>query len=133
MIKSTIAAVAAPPFLFAGAAFAGPYVNLEATGSYPEGAYTEGGIEAVVGYEGATEFTGKVGYEGSLTSTSYFVEGGPVTTSPDGGDTSTEFFVAGGLGVPITDSIGAKVSLKYESNDGGDNKYELKSGLKYKF
>ena len=40
MIKSTIAAVAASPFLFAGAAFAGPYVNLEATGSYPDGAYT---------------------------------------------------------------------------------------------
>jgi len=51
MIKSTIAAVAASPFLFAGAAFAGPYVNLEATGSYPDGAYTSGGLEAVVGYE----------------------------------------------------------------------------------
>ena len=46
MIKSTIAAVAASPFLFAGAAFAGPYVNLEATGSYPDGAYTSGGLEA---------------------------------------------------------------------------------------
>ena len=55
MIKSTIAAVAASPFLFAGAAFAGPYVNLEASGSYPDGAYTSGGLEAVVGYEGATE------------------------------------------------------------------------------
>ena len=54
MIKSTIAAVAASPFLFAGAAFAGPYVNLEASGSYPDGAYTSGGLEAVVGYEGAT-------------------------------------------------------------------------------
>ena len=52
-IKSKIAAVAASPFLFAGAAFAGPYVNLEATGSYPDGAYTSGGLEAVVGYEGA--------------------------------------------------------------------------------
>ena len=39
-IKSTIAAVAASPFLFTGAAFAGPYVNLEATGSYPDGAYS---------------------------------------------------------------------------------------------
>ncbi len=47
MIKSTIAAVAASPFLFAGAAFAGPYVNLEATGSYPDGAYSSGGVEAV--------------------------------------------------------------------------------------
>ena len=50
-IKSKIAAVAASPFLFAGAAFAGPYVNLEATGSYPDGAYSSGGLEAVVGYE----------------------------------------------------------------------------------
>ena len=54
-IKSTIAAVAASPFLFAGAAFAGPYVNLEASGSYPDGAYTSGALEAQVGYEGATE------------------------------------------------------------------------------
>ena len=46
-IKSKIAAVAASPFLFAGAAFAGPYVNLEATGSYPDGAYESGGLEAV--------------------------------------------------------------------------------------
>ena len=36
MIKSTIAAVAAAPLLVSGAAFAGPYVNLEATGSYPD-------------------------------------------------------------------------------------------------
>ena len=43
MIKSTIAAVAATPLLVSGAAFAGPYVNLEATGSYPDGSYTSGG------------------------------------------------------------------------------------------
>jgi len=30
MIKSTIAALAATPLLFSGAAFAGPYVNVEA-------------------------------------------------------------------------------------------------------
>ncbi|BCV07386.1 MAG: hypothetical protein CM15mL1_1110 [Libanvirus sp.] len=39
MIKSTIAALAATPLLFSGAAFAGPYVNVEASGSYPDGAY----------------------------------------------------------------------------------------------
>ena len=33
----------------------GTYVNLEATGSYPDGAYSSGGLEAVVGYEGTTE------------------------------------------------------------------------------
>ena len=36
-IKSTIAALAASPFLFAGAAFAGPYVNIESNLSYPDG------------------------------------------------------------------------------------------------
>jgi len=53
--KSTIAAAAASPFLFAGAAFAGPYVNIEANGSYPDGAYTSGNIELQVGYEGPTQ------------------------------------------------------------------------------
>ena len=75
MIKSTIAAAAASPFLFAGAAFAGPYVNLEATGSYPEGAYTEGGIEAVVGYEGATE-----------SGIGWYVSGGPTVTHTETAD-----------------------------------------------
>ena len=75
MIKSTIAAAAASPFLFAGAAFAGPYVNLEATGSYPEGAYTEGGLEAVVGYEGATE-----------SGIGWYVSGGPTVTHTESAD-----------------------------------------------
>ena len=39
-IKSTIAAVAASPFLLAGAAFAGPYVNVESNLSYPDGEYS---------------------------------------------------------------------------------------------
>ena len=39
IIKSTLAALAATPLLFSGAAFAGPYVNVEASGSYPDGAY----------------------------------------------------------------------------------------------
>ena len=40
MFKTSIAALAAAPLLASGAAFAGPYVNLEATGSYPDGAYS---------------------------------------------------------------------------------------------
>ena len=69
MIKSTIAAVAASPFLFAGAAFAGPYVNLEATGSYPDGAYTAGSLEAVLGYEGTT-----------TEGLGWYISGGPIAT-----------------------------------------------------
>ena len=54
MIKSTIAALAATPLLFSGAAFAGPYVNVEASGSYPDGAYESGTWEFQLGYEGTT-------------------------------------------------------------------------------
>ena len=69
MFKTSIAALAAAPLLASGAAFAGPYVNLEATGSYPDRAYASGGLEGVVGYEGATE--SGIGYyvSGGLTST----------------------------------------------------------------
>ena len=54
MIKTTIAALAATPLLFSGAAFAGPYVNVEASGSYPDGAYSSGTWEFQLGYEGTT-------------------------------------------------------------------------------
>ena len=54
-IKSTIAAVAASPFLLAGAAFAGPYVNVESNLSYPDGDYSSAGTDIHIGYEGATD------------------------------------------------------------------------------
>jgi len=75
MIKSTIAAVAATPFLFAGATFAGPYVNLEASGSYPDGAYDSGALEAVVGYEGETP-----------AGIGWYVAGGPTATHTEAAD-----------------------------------------------
>ena len=51
-IKSTIAAVAASPFLLAGAAFAGPYVNVESNLSYPDGEYSSTATEVHIGFEG---------------------------------------------------------------------------------
>ena len=77
MIKSTLAAVAASPFLFAGAAFAGPYVNLEASGAYPDGAYDSGALEAVIGYEGETP-----------AGIGWYVSGGPTVTHTE---TAEEF------------------------------------------
>ena len=54
-IKSTIAALAASPFLLAGAAFAGPYVNVESNLSYPDGDYSTGTTDLHIGYEGSTD------------------------------------------------------------------------------
>ena len=75
MFKTSIAALAAAPLLATGAAFAGPYVNLEATGSYPDGAYESGGLEAVVGYEGTTE-----------SGIGWYVSGGPTGTHTETAD-----------------------------------------------
>ena len=75
MFKTSIAALTAAPLLASGAAFAGPYVNLEATGSYPDGAYESGGLEAVVGYEGETE-----------SGIGWYVSGGPTVTHTEAAD-----------------------------------------------
>ena len=86
-IKSTIAALAASPFLFAGAAFAGPYVNLEANGSYPDGSYESGALEAQIGYEGTTE--GGLGY---------YVSAGPTVGHTESADEFGDVEIAGYLG-----------------------------------
>ena len=95
-IKSTIAAVAASPFLLAGAAFAGPYVNVESNISYPDGDYS-----------GATTDL-HIGYEGSLSENAgFYVQGGPSFVAVDGTDGS-EGEISGKLGVSVaaTENIG---------------------------
>ena len=95
-IKSTIAAVAASPFLFAGAAFAGPYVNVESNISYPDGDYSGATTDLHIGFEGdASE------------SVSFYVQGGPAFVAVDGTDGSeTEFSGKAGLNVAATENIG---------------------------
>ena len=119
MIKSLLAVAAVSAF--SAPVLAGPYVGVDTKTKFTGSNYS------------SIEFTGKVGYESTVGATKYFVEGGPITTTPDGGDADTEFFIASGAGFPVTDSVGAKASIKYESNDGGDAKSEIKTGLKYKF
>ena len=84
-IKSTIAAVAASPFLLAGAAFAGPYVNVESNLSYPDGDYSSATTEVHIGYEGGE---GKV---------AYYVQGGPSLNHAEATD-DTETELSGKLG-----------------------------------
>ena len=96
MIKSTIAAVAASPFLFAGAAFAGPYVNVESNISYPDGDYSGATTDLHIGYEGAAS-----------EKVAYYVQGGPSFVAVDGTDGS-EGEISGKLGVSVaaTENIG---------------------------
>ena len=117
MIKSTIAALAATPLLLSGAAFAGPYVNVETVASYTGDDYT--GL--------STEF--QIGYEGE----SWYVSGCPVVTSPYAGETSTDFIVYVGGSLDLTDSVGAYGELSLLTDETADNTYGVKVGAKYAF
>ena len=126
-IKSTIAAVAASPFLLAGAAFAGPYVNVESNISYPDGDYS-----------GATTDL-HVGYEGSLSeSANFYVQGGPAFVAVDGTDGSeTEFSGKAGVTIAATDSVGiygelSGITAEDSSNDDIVN-WGAKAGVKFTF
>ena len=113
-IKSTIAALAASPFLFAGAAFAGPYVNVEANASYPDGDYTGATTDVAVGFEGTTE-------EGKIA---YYIQGGPAfvhTESSD--DTETEFSGKAGASVAVNEDLsiyGELSGISSEDSTGDD-------------
>ncbi len=104
-IKSTIAALAASPFLLAGAAFAGPYVNVEANVSYPDGDYSTATTDAHVGYEGGE---GKFGY---------YVQGGPAFVAKDGADTETELSGKVGVSIAATESFGLYGELSGITNE----------------
>lgn len=120
MIKSAFVAAAAT-VMSAGAAVAGPYVNVEAnsgwTGSDYNGTLTEL----------------HVGYEGDLgESADWYAQAGPALVSPDGEETSTEFSGKAGLGVALTERLSAYGEVSFITGDD-DNGYGTKAGLKYTF
>ena len=121
-IKSTIAAVAASPFLFAGAAFAGPYVNVEANGSYPDGDYTSGNLEAQIGYEGGADKFG------------YYVSVGPTVGHTEAADEFGDVEIAGYLGATyqVADSTGLYGEI-YGATADDDIDFSGKVGVKFTF
>ena len=128
-IKSTIAAVAASPFLLAGAAFAGPYVNVESNLSYPDGDYSSAATDLHIGYEG-TVSEGKV---------AYYVQGGPsLNHSESTDDTETELCGKIGASFAVADSTDVYGEISGASNGedaSGDTivDWGAKVGLKFVF
>ena len=124
-IKSKIAAIAASPFLFAGAAFAGPYVNVESNVSYPDGDYSGATTDIHIGYEGTR---GKLGY---------YVQGGPSLVAVDGTDGS-EGEISGKVGASYaaTDALGVYGELSVittEVNNDDQKNWGAKIGAKFTF
>ena len=118
MFKTSIAALAAAPLLATGAAFAGPYVNLEATGSYPDGAYESGGLEAVVGYEGETP-----------SGLGWYVSGGPTVVHTEETDEFGDVELIGYVGASYDKFYGEISGVTAED----DIDWAAKAGVKFTF
>ena len=126
-IKLSIAALAAAPLLASGAAFAGPYVNVESNISYPDGDYDSATTDL------------HVGYEGSLTDNAdFYAQIGPAFTAEDGTDGSeTEFSGKVGVNIAATDSLGVYGELAgitgEDSSDDDIIDWSAKVGAKFTF
>ena len=121
MIKSVFAATAALS-MSAGAALAGPYVNVETNAGWTGDNYT-----------GATTDI-HVGYEGEVGAAAYYVQAGPAIVAVDGVDTETEFSGKAGIGIPVSDAIGVYGELSFlTAEDDDDFGVGGKLGVKYNF
>ena len=123
MIKSVFAATAALS-MSAGAALAGPYVNVETNAGWTGDDYTGAATDVHLGYEGP------IGERGS-----YYVQGGIVILSPDGEDMDVAPSGKAGLGYALTDSLDAYGELSFAGSGDSDidKGYGAKVGLKYSF
>ena len=126
-IKSTIAVLAASPLLLSGAAFAGPYVNVESNLGYPDGEYSSATTDL------------HIGYEGSLSETAdFYAQVGPAFVHTDSTD-DTEGEISGkvGVDVAVNDSLGVYGELAGISGEdsSGDEiiDWSAKVGAKFVF
>ena len=121
MFKSVFAASAAL-FASAGAALAGPYVNVETNAGWVGDDYTSATTDL------------HVGYEGTAGAASYYVQAGPAIVAVDGEETDTQFSGKAGLGLPVSDALGVYGELSFlTAEDEDDFGVGGKLGLKYSF
>jgi len=124
MFKSVFAATAALSVASAGAAVAGPYVNVETNAGWAGDDYVGAVTDLHVGYEGP------IG-----ESAAWYVQGGPAIVSPDGAESETEFSAKIGASVAVTESLGVygELSAMTADQDFDDLGVGGKLGVKFAF
>ena len=121
MFKSVFAASAAL-FASAGAALAGPYVNVETNAGWVGDDYTSATTDL------------HVGFEGEAGAASYYIQAGPAIVAVDGEETDTQFSGKAGIGVPVSDAIGVYGEMSFlTAEDEDDFGLGGKLGVKYNF
>jgi len=122
MIKATLAALAAAP-LFAGAAVAGPYVNIEANSGFTGSDYNGTTTDAHIGYAGTAG-----------EDVSWYVQGGPSLVANDGADTETVFSGKAGASVAATERLSLYGEVSFATGiDDADTGYGTKVGATFSF
>jgi hypothetical protein len=121
MFKSVFAATAALS-MSAGAALAGPYVNIETNAGWVGDDYTAATTDL------------HVGFEGEAGAASYYIQAGPAIVAVDGEETDTQFSGKVGVGVPVSDSLGVYGEMSFlTAEDEDDFGLGGKLGVKYNF
>ena len=127
MIKSAFAALAASSTLFAGAAFAGPYVNVETNAGWAGDDYTGATTDFHVGYEG------QIGDGDS----SWYIQGGPSVVAADGAQNEQVWSGKVGASAALSSSVGVYGELSAATADSDFSAENLgvggKLGVKYSF
>ena len=100
----------------AGAAQAGPYVNVEANSGFVGSEY------------GGTVIDNHLGYEGD----NWYVQAGPAALVPDGGDAELEWSGKLGGSTALSDSVSLYGEVSFLTGDE-DTNYGTKAGLKWSF
>ena len=121
MFKSVFAATAALS-MSAGAALAGPYVNIETNAGWVGDDYTAATTDL------------HVGFEGEAGAASYYIQAGPAIVAVDGEETDTQFSGKAGVGVPVSDALGVYGEMSFLTADNDDDfGVGGKLGVKYNF
>ena len=121
MIKSIFAAVAAAP-LFAGAAVAGPYVNVEANSGFTGSDYS------------GTTTDAHIGYAGEAGAASWYAQVGPSIVAVDGADTETVLSGKAGASLPVTEALSVYGEVSFATGiDDADNGYGTKVSATWSF
>ena len=123
-ISAKSAAIAAALCLGGSSAIAGTYANVETNAGWSGNDYVGAVTDLHIGYEG--EFG---------ESSSYYVQGGPAIVSVDGEENETEFSGKVGVGIGLTDSLGAYGELSALSTEQSFDDLNVggKLGVKYNF
>jgi hypothetical protein len=100
----------------AGAAQAGPYVNVEANSGFVGSEY------------GGTVIDNHLGYEGD----NWYVQAGPAALVPDGGDAELEWSGKLGGSTALSESVSLYGEVSFLTGDE-DTNYGTKAGVKWSF